>query len=104
MKFLFLILVILLSVFAFGCETPKVCTKEAKQCPDGTGVGRNASLNCEFDPCPSVSDNSGYIVCPDEAIEFCISVYQPVCGADEKTYSNACEACKIVERYTDGAC
>lgn len=30
------------------------CTEEAKQCPDGKWVGRNASKNCEFDECSNV--------------------------------------------------
>jgi hypothetical protein len=29
-----------------------VCTEEAKVCPDGSIVGRNPNLNCEFNPCP----------------------------------------------------
>jgi hypothetical protein len=34
----------------------------------------------------------------------CGRIYMPVCGADDKTYSNACEAeCQSVE-HTDGAC
>ena len=28
------------------------CTKEGKICPNGQTVGRNPTLNCEFDPCP----------------------------------------------------
>lgn len=31
---------------------PVFCTQEAKQCPDGSYVGRTAP-NCEFAPCPS---------------------------------------------------
>jgi putative hemolysin len=38
-----------------GCELPpkclKACTEEAKVCPDGTSVSRNAENNCEFDSC-----------------------------------------------------
>lgn len=30
---------------------PKACTQEAKQCPDGSYVGRTGP-NCEFTPCP----------------------------------------------------
>jgi len=30
-----------------------ICTMEAMRCPDGSFVGRNASNNCKFDPCPS---------------------------------------------------
>jgi hypothetical protein len=29
----------------------KFCTMEAKECPDGSFVGRNADNNCEFDLC-----------------------------------------------------
>jgi len=35
-----------------GCTQPTGCTEEAKVCPDGSTVGRNPALNCEFDPCP----------------------------------------------------
>lgn len=41
-------------------ETPVACTMEAKQCPDGSYVGRTGP-NCEFSPCPGTvvdSDNS----------------------------------------------
>ncbi|MBS3069070.1 hypothetical protein J4441_01760 [Candidatus Micrarchaeota archaeon] len=43
-----------LLVFLAGCvqEQPQACTDEAKLCPDGSYVGRNASNNCEFDSCP----------------------------------------------------
>ena len=49
-------------------ERPEVlmaCTKEAKQCPDGSVVGRNPKNNCEFNSCPKVKiskkpkDNKG---------------------------------------------
>jgi hypothetical protein len=32
---------------------PEACTAEAKLCPDGSAVGRDASSNCEFYPCPA---------------------------------------------------
>ncbi|MDP2630316.1 MAG: Gmad2 immunoglobulin-like domain-containing protein [Candidatus Uhrbacteria bacterium] len=32
--------------------TPKACTQEAKQCPDGSSVSRTGP-NCEFTPCPA---------------------------------------------------
>jgi hypothetical protein len=31
---------------------PKACTMEAKECPDGSYVGRDSGNNCEFSPCP----------------------------------------------------
>lgn len=34
-----------------------VCTMEAKICPDGSSVGRNANNNCEFDPCPNEANS-----------------------------------------------
>ena len=48
-----------IAILLFGCTgTPAnaACTEEAKQCPDGSYVGRNASNNCSFNPCPQ-SDN-----------------------------------------------
>ena len=43
------------------CRLP-TCAREAKQCSDGVGVGRNPLRNCEFDPC------SGEIpACPADA-------------------------------------
>lgn len=33
---------------------PAACTMEAKICPDGSEVGRDALANCEFFPCPNM--------------------------------------------------
>lgn len=35
-------------------ETPKVCAMDAKICPDGSSVSRDAALNCQFPACPEV--------------------------------------------------
>ena len=35
----------------------------------------------------------------------CIEIYQPVCGCDNKTYSNSCYAgINGIVRWTEGAC
>lgn len=48
-----LIGLILLIVVISGCNNPFTgCTKEAKVCPDGSGVGRNPWRLCAFDSCP----------------------------------------------------
>jgi hypothetical protein len=60
MKKTLIILIILLVIltgiwfglkFLIGGEEPVACTMDAKQCPDGSYVGRVAP-NCEFAPCP----------------------------------------------------
>jgi hypothetical protein len=47
-----LALVLLVMIRPVGDEIPKVCAADAKVCPDGTSVGRNPDLDCEFNPCP----------------------------------------------------
>ncbi len=46
--------------------------------------------------------------CSEESkkAEFCIEIYQPVCGSDAKTYPNSCFACinQNVAFYIDGEC
>lgn len=54
----------------------KSCTAEAKICADGSAVGRNPYLNCEFD------------LCPDEK---CV-----VNGGTWKEFSNGCvDSCEL---------
>ena len=42
------------SIFKDDDKTPIGCTEDARLCDDGSSVGRNPDLNCEFDPCPEV--------------------------------------------------
>lgn len=101
------------------------CTQEAKLCPDGGYVSRNATLNCEFDPCSnsSIGNNSTqeemtFCNPRDRGGEFCTKIYQPVCGFFDpkkiqcikypcaQTYSNSCFACQNpnVSYWTSGEC
>ena len=58
---------ILLSVAFLGCAEPEEgCTAEAKVCPDGSNVGRNPELGCEFNPCPGEEVNADDIPMPED--------------------------------------
>ena len=40
-----------------------------------------------------------------ELDKVCLEIYQPVCGCDNKTYSNSCfAAINGLNRYTEGGC
>jgi hypothetical protein len=45
---------LVLLVVLGGCASQGevVCTMEAKACPDGSYVGRDPTMNCQFRPCP----------------------------------------------------
>jgi len=46
-----------------------VCTEEAKGCIDGSTVGRNPDLDCEFDACPEQTEEICIeIGCPEGSI------------------------------------
>jgi len=53
-----------------------------------------------------VNKNLGVYSCPEIRNEFCVTVYDPVCGDDLVTYSNSCVACtnKLVNKYIIGEC
>ena len=100
-----------------GCQDAELiaCTKDAKLCPDGSVVSRDANNNCEFFSC-----FSEVIFCDEESrgVEFCIEIYQPVCARVQiecittpcdpigQTFSNNCFACmnNNVLDYVNGEC
>lgn len=95
------------------------CTLDAKQCSDGSYVGRMGP-NCEFAACPGEDHSTVKMTCtPDQKqAEVCTEIYQPVCAAVQiqcittpcepipKTFGNSCEACSenSVMEYTEGVC
>ncbi len=98
---------------------PISCPADAKQCPDGSYVGR-VSPNCEFAACPVTVEDDDPITClPDSRdADVCAEIYAPVCGLVQvqcittpcdpvlETFGNSCSACSNanVISYTDGAC
>ena len=100
-------------------DKPVACTMDAKQCPDGSYVGRVAP-DCTFAACPAPVEKPLTVACSREVKEgvACLDVYQPVCGLVEvqcvttscnpvpQTFGNGCYACREsnVISYTEGEC
>lgn len=93
------------------------CTMDAKQCPDGSYVGRIAP-DCAFAPCPTSNQEVTFCADSSRNVDACIEIYQPVCASVAvqcitapcdpvpQTYSNSCFACsdENVISYTAGEC
>lgn len=98
-------------------EMFQACTADAKQCPDGSFVGRSGP-DCEF-RCP-MEELSERTMCTEEMkqVSGCDDVYTPVCGLVEvqcittpcypvpETFANGCSACAQgdVASYVEGEC
>lgn len=64
MKKSILLLSAILLLIAACTTTPQGCTQEARECPDGSFVGRTGD-NCEFSACPSGTCPEGVDKCMD---------------------------------------
>lgn len=89
----------------FRGECPAtVCAADAKVCPDGSAI-RRVPPDCEFAACPGAGQS---FTCTEEQKEaqICTLDYTPVCGDNEETYGNKCEACAdaMVAYWTEGEC
>ncbi|GAB2958677.1 hypothetical protein GCM10027048_27200 [Hymenobacter coalescens] len=74
----FLLTVPLLALLSTGCHRASAPTAAAAACIDESKIRRDA---------------------------MCTMQYEPVCGCDQKTYGNACQATNAgVTRFTPGEC
>ena len=74
-----------------------------KQCSGFPGIQCDAGLFCQKKPgtC-AVIDMSGTCV---KVPQICSTLYRPVCGCDNKTYSNDCERQRaMVSKSHNGKC
>ena len=84
-----------------GCSTNFLgCTEEAKICPDGTAVGRRASMSCEFEACPEIQTCNTRTQCPEN-----MSCYKfpdndkPYCHFGDPCLECASGKCRILKSF-----
>lgn len=111
-KAVFIVLACLMGLCLYGLlfmsdppQSAQSCPRDTMTCPDGTLLQRTNLPGCPFPSCTLLSTKT---VCSpaDKAAEICSAVVLPVCGDDESTYTNGCEACRshTVTAYTIGEC
>ena len=80
---------ILMSLLAFGCGGSNSSGPVVIECGGGVNFTCPAGAYCELgEKCGGI-DRKGHCA---RIPEICTMDYNPVCGCDDKTYSNACMA------------
>jgi hypothetical protein len=72
---------------------PKLCTLEARACPDGSYVGRNPAKNCEFDACPNTIPTEVLTCCNQPDWYSCTTPEEIMSGTDA-CQQGGCAACQ----------
>jgi hypothetical protein len=110
------------------CFTPTACQNQAAVCGNGICDGSETCSTCSKDCCVTdcgrvcvvdlcpgnhIPDANGCVDCASPCAtqpqELCTTLYQPVCGILDSsysvsTYSNSCVACENANKYISGEC
>lgn len=93
------IFLVVLLILNSGCNKID-CTKE-NYCETNKCILTNSEQKIGI--CKEINQND-WVLCPTPVGDVCITLYDPVCGSNQQTYSNSCAACKIVNSYQRGEC
>lgn len=83
-------------------EQPKACTKDAKVCPDGSGIGRDPYNNCEWQPCPSENQCGTCKREYDECMTQEMVGIEKICEPKYKECLNRCQKLPVEPKCDNG--